>query len=124
MRIFLDTNVLASAVAARGLCADVVREILVSHQLIISESLLNELRNVLRNKLAVPDEFIDFLLRDNPSSTFSHLPGIHPRLDRGSIRGKRMNILKTMLYPGLCVTSMTRPVTTKYEKVFLSGLLW
>ena len=77
MRIFLDTNVLVSAVATRGLCADVVREVLVSHLLIISESLLTEVRSVLRKKLAVPNdlisEFIDLLKRDNPFSTHSPL---------------------------------------------------
>ena len=44
MRIFLDTNVLASAVATRGLCADVLREVLTRHDLIISNALLKELK--------------------------------------------------------------------------------
>jgi len=47
MRIFLDTNVLASAVATRGLCADVLREVLTRHDLIISNALLKELKLVL-----------------------------------------------------------------------------
>ena len=37
MRVFLDTNVLAGAAAARGLCADVLRELFASHELIISD---------------------------------------------------------------------------------------
>ena len=77
MRIFLDTNVLVSAAATRGLCADVVREVLVSHQLIISEPLLTEVRNALKRKLAVTDEFtrdfIGLLSRDSLSSTSSPL---------------------------------------------------
>ncbi len=40
MRVFLDTNVLVSAVATRGLCADVLREVLLSHQLLVSADLL------------------------------------------------------------------------------------
>ena len=36
MRVFLDTNVLVSAMATRGLCADVLREILTSHRLVVS----------------------------------------------------------------------------------------
>ena len=51
MRVFLDTNVLVSAVATRGLCADVLREILVSHQLVISSPLIDELENVLHAKI-------------------------------------------------------------------------
>jgi predicted nucleic acid-binding protein len=50
MRVFLDTNVLVSAVATRGLCADVLKEVLVSHQLVISSPLLNELTNILHSK--------------------------------------------------------------------------
>ena len=59
MKVFLDTNVLVSAMATRGLCADVLREILTSHQLIVSIPLFNELRRVLRQKLQIPDELID-----------------------------------------------------------------
>ena len=32
MKVFLDTNVLASAAATRGLCADVLREVFASHR--------------------------------------------------------------------------------------------
>jgi putative PIN family toxin of toxin-antitoxin system len=58
MRIFLDTNVLASAVATRGLCADVLREVLTRHDLIISNALLKELKRVLQNKFKVPSPLI------------------------------------------------------------------
>jgi predicted nucleic acid-binding protein len=62
MRVFLDTNVLVSAIAARGLCADILREILVSHQLIVSDPLLDELKNVLHTKIGIPPEIIsDFV---------------------------------------------------------------
>lgn len=54
MRIFLDTNVIVSAVATRGLCADVMREVLVRHELVISEELLKEVEGVLRDKIGVP----------------------------------------------------------------------
>ena len=59
MKVFLDTNVLVSAMATRGLCADVVREVLTSHQLVVSIPLLNELKRVLREKLRIPIELID-----------------------------------------------------------------
>ena len=62
MRVFLDTNVLVSAIATRGLCADVLREIFVSHQLVISIPLISELKRILSNKLGVPQEIIsDFI---------------------------------------------------------------
>ena len=68
MRVFLDTNVLVSAVATRGLCADVLREVLVSHQLVISSPLLNELTNVLHSKFGITfdviTEFIEMLNQD------------------------------------------------------------
>jgi putative PIN family toxin of toxin-antitoxin system len=68
MRVFLDTNVLVSAVATRGLCADVLREVLVSHQLVISSPLLNELTNILHSKFGIPfdviTEFIEILNQD------------------------------------------------------------
>jgi len=68
MRVFLDTNVLVSAVATRGLCVDVLREVLVSHQLVISSPLLNELTNILHSKFGIPldviTEFIEILNQD------------------------------------------------------------
>ncbi len=62
MRVFLDTNVIVSALATRGLCADVMREILVRHQLVVSEALFEELRTVLRAKIGVPDEVVSDLI--------------------------------------------------------------
>lgn len=62
MRVFLDTNVLVSAVATRGLCADVLREILVSHQLVVSIPLITELKNILHTKIGIPQKTIsDFV---------------------------------------------------------------
>jgi len=68
MRVFLDTNVLVSAVATRGLCADVLREVLVSHQLVISVPLIAELKNVLHTKIRILQEivsdFVELLSQD------------------------------------------------------------
>jgi uncharacterized protein len=47
VRIFLDTNVLVSALTARGLSADLVRAILTDHELLTGEVNLVELRRVL-----------------------------------------------------------------------------
>lgn len=80
MKVFLDTNVLVSAVATRGLCADVLREVLVSHQLIVSVELLAELENVLHNKLNLPhnliSEFTELIQRNSLFSSSSTLPDI------------------------------------------------
>jgi len=68
MKVLLDTNVLVSAVATRGLCSDVLREVLASHELIISDALLKELQRVLQQKLRVPSslisEFLHLLKQD------------------------------------------------------------
>lgn len=68
MRVFLDTNVLASALATRGLCADILREVINSDELVISDPLLVELHRILRKKFCIPEplveEMIAFLQRD------------------------------------------------------------
>lgn len=68
MKVFLDTNVLVSGFATRGLCADVVREVLTSHELVISTQVLSELSRVLRNKIGVPSglvtEAVEMLKQD------------------------------------------------------------
>jgi putative PIN family toxin of toxin-antitoxin system len=51
VRIFLDTNVLVSAFAARGLCAEVFELILLDHDLIVGQNVLRELEKALREKL-------------------------------------------------------------------------
>ena len=54
MKVFLDTNVLVSAFAARGICEDVLRIVLAEHQLVVAESVLTELERVLTQKLRMP----------------------------------------------------------------------
>ena len=68
MRVALDTNVLVSAFATRGLCADVLRVVLAEHRLVIGATVLVELQRTLRRKLKVPadtvDEIAAFLRRE------------------------------------------------------------
>ena len=59
MRVFLDTNVLVSAFATRGLSADVFRHILAEHTLVTGEVILRELRRALRQKLKLPSAVVD-----------------------------------------------------------------
>lgn len=56
MRVFLDTNVLASAFATRGLCADLLRLVLSDHELLVGEVNLVELKRVLRKRMGVSSE--------------------------------------------------------------------
>jgi putative PIN family toxin of toxin-antitoxin system len=67
VKVFLDTNVLVSAFATRGLCADLVRHLLAEHELMTGEVNVRELRRVLKTKLRVPKDTItaiEELLRD------------------------------------------------------------
>ena len=83
MKVFLDTNVLVSSMATRGLCADVLRETLTSHELVVSAPLFNELRRVLRQKLQIPRELIDdaieILQQDAHFGTPSAVPDVKIR---------------------------------------------
>jgi len=80
MKIFLDTNVLASAAATRGLCADVLRLVFASHQLFISEQVLKELKSVLKLKFGVSqdliDDFIWLLHQDTVLTQPAHVPNV------------------------------------------------
>ncbi|MGH7150277.1 MAG: putative toxin-antitoxin system toxin component, PIN family [Planctomycetota bacterium] len=67
MRVLLDTNVLVSAFATRGLCADVLRHGVAEHELVVGEVVLAELRGVLRERMGLPRgevEEIDRFLRE------------------------------------------------------------
>ena len=58
MKVFLDTNVLASALATRGLCADVLRLTIAEHKLLLSEHVLSELEDVLAAKFGLRESTI------------------------------------------------------------------
>lgn len=59
MRVALDTNVIVSALATRGLCADLFQAVLAEHDLLVGEAVLAELRGVLTRKLRLPDATVD-----------------------------------------------------------------
>ena len=62
MRVALDTNILVSALVTRGLSTDVIRLVLAKHDLILTETILNELGQVLRKKFRVPDSRVEFVI--------------------------------------------------------------
>jgi len=89
MRVFLDTNVLVSAFATRGLCADVLREVLAVHKLVVSRPLLSELDQVLKKKLKMPtrlvSEVVEFLKQEQPLYDAGTLPRVKIK-DRSDLR--------------------------------------
>jgi len=67
LRDFLDTHVLVSAFATRGVCADVLRVVLAEHTLVTGEVVLQELGRVLKRRIGLPPgavEEIDEFLRE------------------------------------------------------------
>jgi len=81
MKVLLDTNVLASAVATRGLCADVLREVLARHELVVCPQILSELRRILRDKFRAPSELTDGFVAILQHDATSCKPGELPSLD-------------------------------------------
>jgi uncharacterized protein len=80
MRVFLDTNVLASAAATRGLCADLLREVLLAHHLVVSPPLLDELARVLVLKFGaspgIVEEMLCLLREDTTVAAGGALPDV------------------------------------------------
>ena len=62
MRIFLDTNVLASSVATRGLCSELLESVINEHELLTCEPVLQELRKVLAEKFRLHEPAIKAFL--------------------------------------------------------------
>jgi uncharacterized protein len=81
MRVLLDTNVLASAAATRGLCADVLREVLAEHELIVCPQILSELRRILHGKFAASRELIEDFVGLLQQDAIRAQPGNLPKLD-------------------------------------------
>ena len=84
MRVFLDTNVLVSAFATRGLCTDVVQAVLAEHDLVLGETVLKELERTLTKKFKAPAqtarETVEFLESEAVAVVrAAKLPGIEMR---------------------------------------------
>ena len=65
MKIFFDTNVLASGFATRGLCTELIEGVISNHELLTCEAVLLELQRVLAQKFRLPKpiirEYLDLL---------------------------------------------------------------
>ena len=62
MRVFLDTNVLASSIATRGLCSELLEIIVQDHELLTCQPVLKELQRVLAGKLRLPEAVVEGFL--------------------------------------------------------------
>ena len=65
MKVCLDTNVLVSEFASRGLCADLFELVLLEHDLVLGRHVLRELSKALRGKVKLPaartSEIVEFV---------------------------------------------------------------
>jgi putative PIN family toxin of toxin-antitoxin system len=61
-KIVLDTNVVIAAFAARGLCEPVFELCLEKHEMVISDFLLEELREKLLKKIKLPRDSIEDII--------------------------------------------------------------
>lgn len=58
MKVFLDTNVLVSALATRGLCADLYERLLTEHEVVIGEPVVLEVLDILQRKFRATGELL------------------------------------------------------------------
>jgi putative PIN family toxin of toxin-antitoxin system len=59
VKIFLDTNVLVSAVISRGLCRDLLRTATEEHDVVVSQLVVDEFKRVLRDKFGATPPALD-----------------------------------------------------------------
>ena len=81
MRVLLDINVLASAATTRGLCADVLREVLAKHELVVCSQIFSELRRILQSKFGMPSDLIKGFVRLLQQDTILSKPGDLPQVN-------------------------------------------
>lgn len=58
MRVFLDTNVLVSALATRGLCAELYERLLTEHEVVIGEPVVAEVLDIMRRKFRASNDLL------------------------------------------------------------------
>ncbi len=58
MRAFLDTNVLVSALATRGLCAELYERLLMEHEVVIGEPVVAEVLGIMQRKFRAGNELL------------------------------------------------------------------
>jgi len=58
LKVFLDTNVLASSIATRGLCSELLENVIHDHELLTCQPVLRELERVLARKFRLPEAVV------------------------------------------------------------------
>jgi len=58
LKVFLDTNVLASSIATRGLCSELLESVVHEHELLTCRPVLRELERVLAQKFRLPEAVV------------------------------------------------------------------
>jgi uncharacterized protein len=58
VKVLLDTNVLAAAIATRGLCSELLEHIIHDHELLTCRPVLAEIERVLAGKLGLPEPVV------------------------------------------------------------------
>jgi putative PIN family toxin of toxin-antitoxin system len=58
LKVFLDTNVLASGIATRGLCSELLESVIHDHELLTCQPVLRELERVLAQKFRLPEAVV------------------------------------------------------------------
>jgi len=58
VKVFLDTNVVVSALATRGLCADLYERLLTEHEVVIGEPVVMEVLDILQRKFRANRELL------------------------------------------------------------------
>jgi len=58
LKVFLDTNVLESSIATRGLCSELLESVIHDHELLTCQPVLRELERVLARKFRLPEAVV------------------------------------------------------------------
>lgn len=104
MRVFVDSNVLIAALATRGICADLLRLLLVEHQLLASKSVFRQVRAALIDRLGLPRAMADQVtpfLRERARVCEPRLPAVRTRAESeydqilGAALGGQADVLVT-----------------------------
>ncbi len=79
MKVFFDTNVLISAFITRGLCNEIVEDIIARYQLLTGELVIDEFERVLTRKFNFDKDLIDLTIEyirtfDIAPTPIDHLP--------------------------------------------------
>ena len=105
MRVFLDTNVLVSAFATRGLCADLLELVLLEHDLVLGRQVVRELKRALRSKLKIPPsrtrEITDFVVEEAVQVIDAAQPAVvHADADDALVLGKAISAHANLFVTG------------------------